>query len=67
MAAVLICKGGLIKNKVGVGLFQISQKEKLFNRMFLSCHVDVFSVIPHSIAARMSRNSLLEAGAKAEI
>ena len=29
--AVLICKGVLIKNKGGVGLFQISQKKRLFH------------------------------------
>ena len=34
--------------------------------MFLSCHVRVFIVNPHSIVAWMSRNSLLEAGAKSE-
>ena len=33
--------------------------------MFLSCHVRVFRVNPHSIVALMSRN-LLEAGAKSE-
>ena len=30
LPAVLICKGGLIKDKGGVGLFQVSQKERLF-------------------------------------
>ena len=35
--------------------------------MFLSCHVRVFRVNPHSIVAWMSRNSLLEAGAKSEV
>ena len=34
--------------------------------MFLSCHVCVFRVNPHSIVGWMSRNSLLEAGAKSE-
>ena len=34
--------------------------------MFLSCHVRVFRVNPHSIVAWMSKNSLLEAGAKSE-
>ena len=34
--------------------------------MFLSCHVRVLRVNPHSTAAWMSRNSLLEAGAKSE-
>ena len=34
--------------------------------MFLSCHVRVFRVNPHSIVAWMSRNSLLETGAKSE-
>ena len=34
--------------------------------MFLSCHVRVFRVNPHSIVAWMSRNSLLEAGTKSE-
>ena len=29
--AVLICKGGLINSKGGVGLFRISQKERLFS------------------------------------
>ena len=34
--------------------------------MFLSCHVRVFRLNPHSVVAWMSRNSLLEAGAKSE-
>ena len=34
--------------------------------MLLSCHVRVLRVNPHSIVAWMSRNSLLEAGAKSE-
>ena len=31
--------------------------------MFLTCHIPVFIINPHSIVARMSRISLLEAGA----
>ena len=37
-----------------------------FDWMFLSCPVRVFRVNPHSLVALLSRNTLLEAGAKSE-